>query len=70
VVRGLVEVMKIISYNVRGLGGGEKRVEVRKLVLEKHPWVLCLQESKLSTVNDLVVKSFWGDSMGILFNSR
>lgn len=54
-------VMKIISYNVRGLGGGEKRVEVRKLVIEKHPWVLCIQESKLSTANDLVVKSFWGD---------
>jgi exonuclease III len=57
-----VVVMKIISYNVRGLGGGEKRVEVRKLVLEKNPRVLCIQESKLSMVNDMVVKSFWGDS--------
>lgn len=27
--------MKVISYNVRGLGGGEKRVEVRRLVTEK-----------------------------------
>lgn len=24
--------MKVLSYNVRGLGDGEKRVEVRRLV--------------------------------------
>lgn len=29
--------MKVLSYNVRGLGGGEKRVEVRKLVSESIP---------------------------------
>jgi len=29
--------MKILSYNVRGLGGVEKRVEVRRLVQEKQP---------------------------------
>ena len=39
--------MKILTYNVRGLGGGEKTEEVRRLVLEKHPMVLCLQETKL-----------------------
>lgn len=27
--------MKVLTYNVRGLGGGEKRVEVRRLVREK-----------------------------------
>jgi exonuclease III len=55
--------MKIISYNVRGLGGFEKRSEVRKLETEKKPFVLCLQESKLSTVDDLMLKSFWGNSL-------
>jgi hypothetical protein len=30
--------MKIITYNVRGLGGGEKRAEVRRLVNEKSHW--------------------------------
>jgi len=29
--------MKILSYNVRGLGGLEKRKEVRRLVSEKSP---------------------------------
>jgi len=44
--------MKILSYNVRGLGGGEKRVEVRRLVTEKNPFILCIQESKLILVDD------------------
>jgi len=52
--------MKVISYNVRGLGGGEKRVEVRRLVQEKNPFVLCIQESKMSFVDDFLIKSIWG----------
>jgi hypothetical protein len=56
-----VVTMKVMSYNVRGLGGGEKRVEVRKLVSEKHPFVLCIQETKLGVVDDLMIKSLWGD---------
>lgn len=55
-------VMKIISWNVRGLGGFEKRREVNQLVREKNPFILCLQESKLSVVNDLVCKALWNDS--------
>lgn len=61
--------MKILSYNVRGLGGGEKRVEVRRLVNEKHPLFLCIQESKLTTINDLLVKSFWGDTVWLFLSS-
>lgn len=52
--------MKVLSYNARGLGGGEKRNEVRRLVCEKHPFVLCLQESKLSTIDDRFIHSIWG----------
>jgi len=54
--------MKIISYNVRGLSGLEKQSEVRKMVVEKKPFVLCLQESKLSVVDDVFVNSIWGSS--------
>ena len=37
--------MKIISYNVRGLGGFENKNEVKKLVLDKKKtFVLCLQD--------------------------
>jgi len=54
--------MKIITYNVRGLGGFEKRSEVKRLVSDKKPFVLCLQETKLSVVDDMLVKDIWGNS--------
>lgn len=31
--------MKLLSFNVRGLGGWEKRREVQRLVREKNPFV-------------------------------
>jgi len=52
--------MKITSYNVRGLGGFEKRAKVRRFVQDKHLFLVCLQESKLSTVDGFTVKSLWG----------
>jgi exonuclease III len=56
-----VVVMKIISWNVRGLGGFEKKREVSRLVREKNPFILCLQESKLSAVNNMVRNAIWND---------
>jgi endonuclease/exonuclease/phosphatase family metal-dependent hydrolase len=43
-------VMKIVSWNVRGLGRLDKRKEVCKLVREKNPHIVCLQETKLKSV--------------------
>jgi len=45
-----------------GLGGCEKKKEVHMLVNEKLPFVLCIQESKPGSVDDMVVKYLWGDS--------
>jgi len=55
--------MKKIFYNVRGLGGFEKRGEVQRLVSKKKPYVLCIQESKLGVVDDMIVSSIWGTSL-------
>jgi exonuclease III len=55
--------MKILTYNVRGLGGGEKKAEVRRLVYEKKPLVLCIQETKLESMNEHLVKSLWGEGV-------
>ncbi|GAU46455.1 hypothetical protein TSUD_402220 [Trifolium subterraneum] len=52
--------MKIFSYNIRGLGAGEKRREVRRLIMEKRPDVFCLQETKLEVVDDALCRSLWG----------
>ena len=60
--QGVEVEMKIISYNVRGLGGGDKREEVQRLVLDKHPLVMCLQETKLQVLNDAILQSIWGNN--------
>jgi len=52
--------MKIISWNIRGLGSFEKKREVRNLVREKNPFILCIQETKLSVFDSIVYKSMWG----------
>jgi len=57
-----VVVMKILSWNVRGLGGLEKRRDVRLLVGEKLPIILCIQETKLQLCDDFVCASMWGSS--------
>jgi len=62
--------MKITFWNVRGLGSFEKRKEVWKLVGEKKPYILCLQESKLQMLDGFVCSSLWGSSPhGYLFRS-
>ncbi|WJX34557.1 hypothetical protein P8452_22661 [Trifolium repens] len=54
--------MKIVSWNFRGLGGLEKRKEVRKLVGDMCPSILCLQETKLQTCDTSLCLSLWGTS--------
>jgi len=57
----LVCVMKIVSWNVRGLAGFEKRREVCQLVTENKPIILCIQETKLSLFDTQVCRAMWGD---------
>ena len=54
-------VMKLLSWNVRGLGGADKKREVSHLVREKKPFILCIQETKLPVFDAFVCKSIWGD---------
>jgi exonuclease III len=53
--------MKLISWNIRVLGGFEKMREVCQLVREKQPFILCIQETKLLVFDVTVCKSIWGD---------
>jgi len=54
-------VMKILSWNVRGLGGFAKRPEVRKLINEKNPFIVCIQET-----NCLLLRTFCVHLCGVL----
>lgn len=53
-------VMQIISWNVCGLGSVEKKNEVRSLVVENGPSIVCLQETKLSVCDTVLCTSLWG----------
>jgi len=52
--------MKILSYNLRGLGRWEKRREVQRLVTSKSPLVFCIQDTKLQQFDDNACRSLWG----------
>ncbi|PNX87340.1 cytochrome p450, partial [Trifolium pratense] len=54
--------MKIVSWNIRGLGGLAKRQEVRKMVGHQNPLLLCLQETKLQSCDDFICSTLWGNS--------
>ncbi|CAJ2642357.1 unnamed protein product [Trifolium pratense] len=54
--------MKIISWNIRGLGGPEKKKDVRQMVGDMKPFILCIQETKLQNIDEFLCKTLWGSS--------
>ncbi|KAL5156430.1 hypothetical protein HKD37_15G041390 [Glycine soja] len=54
--------MNIISYNIRGLGRGIKWPAIRRLVNENHIDLLCIQETKIESINKLLCQALWGNS--------
>lgn len=53
----------IDCWNIRGLGGRQKRDDVRAAVDCKTPSVLCLQESKLTDISTFTASSFLPQSL-------
>lgn len=53
--------MRILSYNVRGLGGRVKRKVIKKLIQKEEVDVVCIQESKLSKLDLRMGGEMWGD---------
>lgn len=51
--------MKLISWNVRGLGAPPIRALVKSLLSKINPDLVILQETKLEYVNRFLVKSIW-----------
>jgi len=50
----------ILIWNVRGLNDKARRDNLRKVVDESRPEVICLQETKLSHISARDVSSFLG----------
>lgn len=53
---------KLLSWSVRGLIEGEKRLRVRNLVKEWKAVVIRLQETKMELMSYSIVHSLWGCS--------
>ena len=52
--------LRIVSWNVRGLNNPRKREVVKNLLRGWKCDVVCLQETKLATVDLAIIRSLWG----------
>ena len=52
--------MQIVSWNVRGLNDGSKRLMVRHLLKQWKVDLVCLQETKLQSLSRGLIRSLWG----------
>lgn len=51
--------MKIVSFNVRGLGGRVKKRELKKLVNREKLDMMCIQETKLENISQRTCRAIW-----------
>ena len=51
--------MKILSWNVRGLGDPRKRGKVKEIILKVGPKIVMLQETKLESFEDMHLREVW-----------
>ena len=54
--------MKLISYNIRGLGGLAKKKEIQRLIQIHKLDVICIQETKMEIIERNVCSMMWGSS--------
>lgn len=60
--------MKMLSWNVRGLGKSCKRKKIKELVRARGVDLVMLQETKRHVMSDQIVKSMWPwDQFNFLF---
>ncbi|XP_057415016.1 uncharacterized protein LOC130709903 [Lotus japonicus] len=53
--------MRILTYNIRGLGNSVKWRIIRELIIKEEVNFACFQETKLETIDVRLCKSLWGD---------
>lgn len=54
--------MKIISYNIRGLGGVAKKKEICNIIKSHKPTFVCIQETKVEVMDRHMCCSMWGSN--------
>ncbi|KAL8513736.1 hypothetical protein ACS0TY_013010 [Phlomoides rotata] len=53
--------MRILSYNVRGLGKKAKRMKVKEIIKKQNIDLCCIQETKMEEVSKLRCLGLWGN---------
>ena len=51
--------MKILSWNIRGMGSLVKKRFVKKVIYQRKPDFVMIQESKLERVDIFTIRSVW-----------
>lgn len=54
--------MKMLSFNIRGLGTNVKRREVRELINKKKINICCIQETKMQKMENRLCRVIWGNN--------
>jgi exonuclease III len=54
---------KILSWNVRGLNEKDKRATVLNFINSEKSDIVCLQETKLASIDDAVLKQIVGTDL-------
>lgn len=57
----LMESLRIISWNIRGVVDHTDRVNLKIMIQEMHPLLICLQETKCSGWDKFMKASLWGE---------
>ena len=52
--------MKILSWNVHGLGGAGHRLVVKELIRNNKVQIALIQESKIASMTENIVREVWG----------
>ncbi|XP_028119165.1 uncharacterized protein LOC114316678 [Camellia sinensis] len=52
--------MKLLSWNIRGLGKAEKQGRIKKLLKDRHIDVVFFQETKKAVVSEIAARGLWG----------
>ena len=51
--------MKVLTYNIRGLGGRAKRKVIKKLIAKEGVELLCIQEIKVEVITKEMCVAVW-----------
>ncbi|KAI8563375.1 hypothetical protein RHMOL_Rhmol03G0107200 [Rhododendron molle] len=54
--------MKIISWNIRDMGSSVKKRFLTKLIKERNPDVIMIQETKIEKFEVVAVQRLWGNT--------